>query len=152
MSKSKAVAAGDLWLELLRLFFSRKDRVTQLANEHGLTPGHLQALMSLDPDASRPMSQLAQAWRCDASNVTFMVDRLEERGYVHRQTSATDRRVKTVVLTPAGVTARQEIHEMLTAPPPELLKLPLAELERLTELLAKVDIGTVNPAGFWAKP
>jgi DNA-binding MarR family transcriptional regulator len=109
-------------------------------------------LLSLDPTEPRPMRQLAEAWRCDASNVTFLVDRLEERRYVRRQISSTDRRVKTVVLTPAGDVARKKILAVLAAPPPQLLKLSVAELRHLTEVLEKLDVGAVNPAGFWTGP
>ena len=152
VSRSKADAASDLWQELMRLFMSRKDLVFDLAHEHGLTMGHLKALLSLDPKEPRPMRHLAQAWRCDASNVTVMVDRLEERGYVRRETSATDRRVKTVVPTPQGEAARQQILDALTAPPPQILKLSVAELEQLTEMLKKLDLGAGSPTEFWTRP
>jgi DNA-binding MarR family transcriptional regulator len=123
-----------------------------VGHEHGLNPGHIKALMSLDPSEHLPMGRLAETWRCDASNVTFMVDRLEERGYVRRETSSTDRRVKTVVLTPAGEAARAEMLDTLTSPPPQLLKLSAAELQQLVQVLEKLDMGTVDPAGFWARP
>jgi DNA-binding MarR family transcriptional regulator len=43
------------------------------------------------------MSQLADEWLCDASNATWIVDRLEERGLAERETTPTDRRVKDAV-------------------------------------------------------
>ena len=42
------------------------------------------------------MRHLASLLKCDPSNVTFLVDRLEERGLVERQTDPADRRVKLV--------------------------------------------------------
>ncbi|MET9452803.1 MarR family winged helix-turn-helix transcriptional regulator [Streptomyces cinerochromogenes] len=48
------------------------------------------------------MSTLATTLTCDASNMTGIVDRLEKRGLVHREPSASDRRVKNVVLTAEG--------------------------------------------------
>ena len=54
------------------------------------------------------MRALAEAWHCDASNVTWLVDQLESRHLVERQVSTTDRRVKTVVLTDAGLALRAE--------------------------------------------
>jgi len=49
-----------------------------------------------------PMRDLAVQLRCDASNVTGIVDRLEQRGLVERRPAPADRRVKTLVITPAG--------------------------------------------------
>jgi DNA-binding MarR family transcriptional regulator len=48
------------------------------------------------------MSTLATTLTCDASNMTGIVDRLEKRGLVRRELSASDRRVKNVVLTAEG--------------------------------------------------
>ena len=53
------------------------------------------------------MSELAGAMRCDASYITSIVDRLEERGYVERRPAAHDRRVKELAVTEAGAAARE---------------------------------------------
>ena len=55
--------------------------------ELGLTPGHLKALVDARPRRATPMRALADALACDASMVTLMTDRLEERGLVERRTS-----------------------------------------------------------------
>jgi DNA-binding MarR family transcriptional regulator len=64
----------------------------RILQEFGLTPGDLRALFALDGDHPRPMRTLAQAWGCDASNATWMVDRLETRGLVERRMLPPDRR------------------------------------------------------------
>jgi len=43
-----------------------------------------QAFLLRSLDTSRPMNQLADKLRCDASNLTGIVDRLEGRGLVER--------------------------------------------------------------------
>src|SRR5207244_7686400 len=85
----------------------------------GLTPGHMKALSLLDPDEPRPMRAMADSLACDASMVTWLVDRLEERGLVERKTSPADRRVKTLVLTPRGIRTRNRLLEALQTPPPQ---------------------------------
>ena len=45
----------------------------------------MHALLHLDPDEPQSMSSLAGAWKCDASNVTWLVDRLEEHGLAERR-------------------------------------------------------------------
>jgi hypothetical protein len=44
------------------------------------------------------MKSLADEWRCDASNATWIVDRLEKLGLAERKTVPHGRRVKLVVL------------------------------------------------------
>src|SRR5690606_28085752 len=55
------------------------------------------------------MHRLARAMRCDASNLTGISDRLEERGLAERRLDPRDRRVKLLVLTPAGLEVRTAI-------------------------------------------
>jgi DNA-binding MarR family transcriptional regulator len=86
--------------------------------------------MVLDPSEGRTMSDLAEAWSCDASNATFIVDRLEERAFAERRTVATDRRVKLVVLTAEGAAIRGRVLQRFFEPPPELLELSRADLRR----------------------
>ncbi len=57
------------------------------------------------------MNELAALLGCDNSNVTGLIDRLEGRGLVARQPSSEDRRVKHVVLTPAGRRTRGRMLE-----------------------------------------
>jgi MarR family transcriptional regulator, organic hydroperoxide resistance regulator len=116
----------------------RKQQLPELAAAFGLNPGALHALLSLDPDIPQSMSALAEGWRCAASNVTWLVDRLEERGLAERRMHATDRRVRTVVLTPKGVRARKEIEAKLHEAPESISALTPAELETLCTLLRKV--------------
>jgi DNA-binding MarR family transcriptional regulator len=63
------------------------------------------------------MGTAAEALRCDASNLTGIVDRLEKRGLVERRTLATDRRVKELVLTDAGREVLGRLEELVTAAP-----------------------------------
>ncbi len=63
------------------------------------------------------MGTAAEALRCDASNLTGIVDRLEKRGLVERRTLATDRRVKELVLTDAGREVLRRLEELVTAAP-----------------------------------
>ena len=110
----------------------------RLLTEHGLTPGHMKALGFLDEEEPRPMGAIAEGLSIDASQVTWLVDRLEERGFVERRTLPSDRRVKTVALTPEGVAFRARLLEHLYEPPPELTALDAATLESLLAELEKL--------------
>jgi len=136
-SRSKRAIAAEAWRLMAELTFARFSRGEHQAilREHGLTPGHLKALGVLDPDEPRPMRAMAQALNVDASMCTWLVDRLEERGFVERRSLPSDRRVKTVVLTPEGIRLRERLTEALYEPPPELLALDPARLRALREAL-----------------
>ena len=109
-----------------------------VSQELGVTPGHVKALLELQPDQPRPMGALAESLHCDASNATWLVDRLEERDLVERGDVPTDRRVKTVVLTSLGVKTRAAVIERLYEPPEDLLALDRKDLEELRAALAKL--------------
>ena len=77
------------------------------------------------------MRALAETFACDASNVTWMVDQLEERGLVERRTFRSDRRVKTVALTALGEKTKAELLRRFYTPPDDLVALPEPELVAL---------------------
>ncbi|MBB4896602.1 MarR family winged helix-turn-helix transcriptional regulator [Streptomyces griseomycini] len=73
----------------------------EAAAGHALTgaQARLLSLLSLEP---LPMRKLAQRLKCEPSNVTGIVDRLESRGLVERRPDPADRRVKLAAATPEG--------------------------------------------------
>jgi DNA-binding MarR family transcriptional regulator len=133
--------ARAAWDNVTRLFFSPEmhDRFHDAADQAGVPhPGALKALMGLDPDVPRSMRSLADDMRCDASYITNLVDALEELGYVERQVSPIDRRVKLVHLTPAGRQAQEAAHVVITTPPKALDRLSVTELRSLARLVARL--------------
>jgi DNA-binding MarR family transcriptional regulator len=132
----KAAIAAEAWGALLDLTMGQRNRFFGILQEFGLTPGDLRALFALDQEPPRPMRTLARAWACDASNVTWMVDRLERRGLVERQMLASDRRVRTVALTPLGASTKAELFTRLHEPPADFLALDRATLQALRDALA----------------
>jgi DNA-binding MarR family transcriptional regulator len=69
--------------------------------------------------------------------VTWITDRLEERGYVERLADPRDRRVKLLALTDEGRRVRDEIRARLAIPPEALQRLSRAEQRALRDLLRK---------------
>jgi DNA-binding MarR family transcriptional regulator len=139
-TSAKQELAAEAWRPLARFFFDTVRHRQKVMSSEGLTPNDIRALMALDPSEGRTMSELADAWTCDASNATFIVDRLEERGLAERRTVATDRRVKLVVLTPRGAEIRGRVLQRFFEPPPELLELSRADLEALREAAARLPV------------
>ena len=137
-SPSKAALAADVWRRIFDFLIATHAQRDAVLQRFGFTPGDSKVLMHLEPDKGRTMRSLAEAWTCDASNATWMIDRLEKRGLVERRAVAGDRRVKEVVLTPRGVETKAALREALYQPPSELLDLPLADLEALRDALEKL--------------
>ena len=135
--------AVEVWQSLSGWFMRHRERMQAMLQELGLSFGDMRALLVLDTDTPRPMRSLAESWACDASNATWMVDRLEQRGLVERRMLPSDRRVKAVVLTGAGAAAKAELQARLAEPPPDLLALGPADLEVLRLVLGKLH----SPAG-----
>jgi len=77
----------------------------RIARPHGLTEAQLNVLMILRyqaPEGELDQSTLGHMLVVNRSNVTGLVDRMEEAGWVRRSPDARDRRVKRIVLTAEG--------------------------------------------------
>jgi len=127
--------ASECWALMGQLFApDGKPRFLRISDELGLAPQQAKALMSLREPV--PMGELAQALHCDSSNITGIVDRLEERGLARREPAA-DRRVKMLVLTKDGERVRRELTRRFATPPPELKGLGERDQRTLRNLLRK---------------
>ena len=135
MARDKAALAADAWKRMFDFFMRTGVQRGRVLARMGLTPNDARALSALDVPGGRTMRSLADEWGCDASNATWIVDRLENRGFAERRAVAGDRRVKLVVLTPAGAKVRQKVLEGMYEAPPELVALPRASLEVLRNSL-----------------
>src|ERR671916_697819 len=134
-TQKRADPATEAWELFMELFGSDRPRMLDIQAEYGLKPPQFFALQALDEPA--PMSSIANLLRCDRSAVTWITDRLEERGYVERRSDASDRRVKLLALTDEGRRVREEIRSRLATPPEALTRLTAAEQRALRDLLRK---------------
>ena len=123
----------------MELFGDQRPRMLDIQAEYGLKPPQFFALQALDEPV--PMSSVANVLRCDRSAVTWITDRLEERGYVERLAAPRDRRVKLLALTDEGRRVRDEIRARLAVPPEALTRLSRADQRALRDLLRKALAG-----------
>jgi DNA-binding MarR family transcriptional regulator len=129
---------SEIWESLYELFLDEHERHLESVAAFGVSPGDLKAIMRLVPGRREPMRALADTWRCDASTVTWIVDRLEKQGLVERQAHATDRRVKVVALTQRGKRLRAQLRDRFYHPPAALSRLSYTDLETLHRLSAQL--------------
>jgi MarR family transcriptional regulator, organic hydroperoxide resistance regulator len=136
--KSTKSHACEAWQLLVKLFFSQRADLPTVASEFELSAAQCHVLHLIVPGQPISMGRLAEAMACDASNVTGLVDRLESRGLVRRQLSSEDRRIKVLVLTPAGARLRSTVFERMTKPPDSLARLSTEEQQALVKILRRV--------------
>jgi DNA-binding MarR family transcriptional regulator len=132
------------WQLLMKFFFAQREHLPMLGARVDLSPAQWHVLHLIEPDEPLPMSRLAGVLQCDASNVTGLIDRLEQRGIVERRPSAADRRVKVVQLTPTGARLRAQLLRRMTARPLPLSRLGAREQRALVKTLQRLledDVG-----------
>jgi DNA-binding MarR family transcriptional regulator len=128
--------AREAWGNLARLVYPPP--FLAVARKLDLRPASLGALRLLDEP--RAMGEIARFLHCDSSNVTGLVDGLEERGLVRREPSLEDRRVKLIALTAEGRRARARLMKEVETPPAWLESLSEADQRALAEILARAVI------------
>lgn len=131
--------AGEAWSLLARLVYPPP--FLPIARELGLRPASFGTLRALE--RPRTMSEIAAALHCDNSNVTGIVDGLEERGLARRTTSERDRRVKLIELTAEGRRVRARLMRAAEKPPTWLSVLSEADQRTLRDLLRRANAAGV---------
>jgi MarR family transcriptional regulator, organic hydroperoxide resistance regulator len=106
-----------------------------IARELDLRPAAFGTLKMLDQP--RTMSEVARVLQCDNSNVTGIVDSLEEKGLAQRRASEEDRRVKLIELTAAGRRVHARLSKAFATPPAWVDSLSTADQLALRDILQR---------------
>jgi DNA-binding MarR family transcriptional regulator len=109
-----------------------------LAKSFGIPVFVIKALHMLDTPLA--MKDLGRRMHCDPSFITSIADTLEKNGLAAREAHPGDRRVKRLVLTPAGAELKQRIEDELLSRTPWRQRL---SKEQRASLLALVH--TMSP-------
>lgn len=109
-----------------------------LAKSFGVPVFLIKALHILDNPLA--MKDLGQRMHCDPSFITSIADTLEKRGLAAREPDPADRRVKRLVLTPAGAELKARIEDEVLSHTPWRQSL---SREQRASLLALIR--TMNP-------
>ena len=134
--ETSPTTAEQAWALVARLFFEHgRPKMMDANQELELSPPQGIVLRFLDEP--RPMGELAALMRCDNSNMTGIVDRLEERGLVERTAAERDRRVKLIALTERGREIRDELNRRMDEPPEVIEHLSPADQRALRDILRR---------------
>jgi DNA-binding MarR family transcriptional regulator len=126
------------WQLLVKFFFAQREHLPARGEAFELSPVQCHVLHLIEPERPMPMGRLAETLGCDASNVTGLVDRLEDRGLVQRRPSAEDRRIKVIQLTPTGSRVRAQLLRHVTSSARPLSKLSTADQRALVRILERL--------------
>ncbi|GAA2432838.1 MarR family winged helix-turn-helix transcriptional regulator [Streptomyces lavendulocolor] len=109
----------------------------QAAAQHSLTGAQARVLALLAAQPT-PMRRIARSLRCEPSNVTGIVDRLEARGLVERRPDPADRRVKIAAATEEGRATARRLRDALDFAREPLAGLSDEERTSLRDLLRRM--------------
>ena len=99
-------------VEALPLFPKRMIRMDAIVREHGMPFSHIQILVMLR-DGPASIGELSSKLCIAKPNITPLVDRLFESGYVERIRDEQDRRIVNVRMLPAGYEKLDEIQRSI---------------------------------------
>ncbi|MFF9144450.1 MarR family winged helix-turn-helix transcriptional regulator [Streptomyces sp. NPDC055051] len=113
----------------------------EAAAAHSLTGAQARVLglLTLEPT---PMRKIAEKLKCEPSNVTGIIDRLESRGLVERRPDPADRRVKLAAPTDEGRDTARRLRDSLHFAREPLGELTGVERTLLRDLLLRMLGGT----------
>ncbi len=139
----KERTAREAWRAIFDFIVATSAERNAALGRAGLTPNDARTLATIAPTAKgRSMRSLADEWRCDASTVTWMVDRLEARGLAERRPHPSDRRSRLVALTPAGGKLWSQIERAVYRPPKGLLELSERDLRAMRDAVMNLPTGS----------
>lgn len=145
MSEREEQAALKLFIVLSRAHRSITDRVVEDIKSHGLNTTEFAVLELLYHKGDQAIQQIGKKVLLASGSITYVVDKLEQKGLLIRQPCPSDRRVTYAVITDAGKQLMDEIFPQHRAAIREIFAgLNNQEKESLTELLKKLGFYAEN--------
>jgi MarR family transcriptional regulator, 2-MHQ and catechol-resistance regulon repressor len=146
-SDRKQEAALKLWVVLARSFNAVSARLNEDIARHELTPTEFAILEVLYHKGPLLLGEVQRKILVTSGGITYLVDRLVEKGFVKREECAEDRRARYAVLTPAGTALIRKIFPQHASAIEEVLSgLSTAEQREAVQLLKKLGLGAAEQA------
>src|SRR5579883_3393841 len=135
----KGTLKDNVYWQLFQVAVTTKHNLMDVAESHGLTVMQLYTLCLLESGKSIPMNSLSSTLKCDASNITGIVDRLLQQDYIKREENPKDRREKMITLSPKGIKICEKVAETFEKDDLKSLQsLMKEEKHTLSTLLTKI--------------
>jgi MarR family transcriptional regulator, 2-MHQ and catechol-resistance regulon repressor len=140
-SDRKTDAALKLWVVLARSFNAVSARLAEDVARHELTPTEFAILEVLYHKGPLLLGEVQRKILVTSGGITYLVDRLVEKGFVKREECAEDRRARYAVLTPAGTALIKKIFPQHTVAIERAVSgLTQAEQREAVQLLRKLGL------------
>jgi DNA-binding MarR family transcriptional regulator len=132
------------YASLLEFIMTSKQGLMNLSKEYDLTFMQAITLLITDTDEPKQMNAFQKIFNCDASNVTGIVDGLEEKGLITRGEKPDDRRVKMILLTSKGADLQSKIStDVVTASDSFLATLSETERTQFRAIIEKLPVNSL---------
>jgi MarR family 2-MHQ and catechol resistance regulon transcriptional repressor len=128
-----------VWLKASKTIF---DKVIKDIERHGISIENFMVLELLFNKDPHTIQKISEKLSIPSGSITYVVDKLEKKGFVKREHSPTDRRASNVVLTDKGQSLFKEIFPQHVEVISENLSfISNEEKIQLTELLKELGLG-----------
>lgn len=108
-AKNDREAAFELCITLSRAYRSVMEHSNRDVRKYGLNPTEFGVLEFLFHRGPQPLQQIGEKILLASGSITYVVDRLQDKGYLRREPCPRDRRVIYAVLTERGEALLQDI-------------------------------------------
>ncbi len=114
---------------------------SQIIKPYTLSEQQYSVLKILQNAHPTPLSinTIIENMRDQMSNVSRLVDKLEQKGYVERRKSPSDKRVVEVIITDEGVQITDEINELIEVWESQSIQMCDEDLKLLQSLIQKLQ-------------
>ena len=145
MTVEQSTSALKLFIVLSRAHKVIHESTNQFFQENGLNPTEFAVLELLYHKGKQPLQQIGNKILLASGSITYVVDKLEGRGYVKRVSSPTDRRVTYAEISPEGSKFMDELFPRHEEQLVSLMGvLSEEEKEDTIELLKKLGLSIKN--------
>lgn len=131
-----------LWTVLAKAYDAVRAHAFAHIEKHGITPGEFGVLDTLYHKGPMRLGELQHRVLVTSGGISYLTDRLEQRGLVERREYAPDRRTKEVALTPEGEALMRRIFPEHTA----IIERALADVDPEVKQAAVALLRTVGRA------
>lgn len=133
----------SLWVRFLRFNLASHKKLESDLGKLGLTPPQFYVLATIGYAGSLPFGEIGAKMMVTVSNLTGIVDRLEEKKLVLRKRDETDRRVVHVTLTEKGTKLYKSTIPLFEKSISEIFSsLDLTSQKKLSALLRNLNRAT----------
>ncbi len=130
-----------LFIVLSRAYRAINENVNKLIHTYGLNPTEFAVLELLYHKGDQPLQQIGGKILLASGSITYVVDKLEEKGFLKRVACPTDRRVTFASITDSGKemietifpSHEQRIHDLMS-------ELSTEEKETVIQLVKRLGL------------